>query len=83
MGDEADRHFYTDPDLSICEAGAGCIDPQTVRRMRAQEILDPSLTDLELGRVLGCVVTDPKAWLNPDSVEPEALDRILQESSFV
>jgi 50S ribosomal protein L16 3-hydroxylase len=61
-------HFYTDPDLKRCEATPGQISPETLARVRNQGLLDDRLTDAALARVIGCVVTDPKAWLTPDSV---------------
>ncbi|MDG2376580.1 MAG: cupin domain-containing protein [Woeseiaceae bacterium] len=55
--------FYTDADLSSKEAGAGRIDVQTIHRIREQGLLVSSLTDVEVGRIVGSVATDPKAWL--------------------
>ena len=70
-----DPVFYTDADLSVNESLAGCIHPQAVRRIREQGLLPDTLTDFETARILGCTVTDPKAWLMP---EPPPADEIIQ-----
>ena len=64
--------FYSDTDLTPKEAGAGRIDVQTIHRIRDQGLSSSSLTDAEIGRILGCVATDPKAWLVPVAPGPNA-----------
>lgn len=73
-----DQVFYSDPDLSGFEARPGRIAPQTIQRIRDQCILDSSLTDVEIARVFGCVVTDPKAWLDPEAMDKPDLYRLLE-----
>jgi 50S ribosomal protein L16 3-hydroxylase len=63
--------FYADPDLSVDEATYGQISQQSIRRIREQALLDESLSDMDIARILGSVVTDPKAWLLPDAADPE------------
>ena len=75
--------FYRDPDLSGSESGPGQIAAQTIRRIRDQRILDASLTDDEIARVFGCVVTDPKAWLDPEAMERSDLLRLLETTDEV
>jgi 50S ribosomal protein L16 3-hydroxylase len=78
-----DQVFYTDPDLLPTESPPGGIHPATLRRIREQHILEASLSDIDLARILGCVVTDPKAWLDPEPVAGEDLLRTLQESGDI
>lgn len=66
-GDEDSLTFYTDPNLTSQEAGPGRIDVQTIQRIREQALSSSSLTDIEIGQILGCVATDPKGWLVPDA----------------
>jgi 50S ribosomal protein L16 3-hydroxylase len=70
--------FYSDPDLQITEARRGQIMIEAVRRIRKQKLLDDSLSDEVLMIVLGSVVTDPKAWLDPDQATLEEIEKILQ-----
>lgn len=67
--------FYADPDLCAAEAQAGCISAEAVARVRSQGLLDVSLTDAAMARVLGCVVTDPKAWLMPEALEAPSIEQ--------
>jgi 50S ribosomal protein L16 3-hydroxylase len=63
-----DRLFYADPDLTTAEADPGRISEQAVRRLKAQSLVHDSLPDIDVATVLGCAVTDPKAWLAPEAV---------------
>lgn len=75
--------FYTDTDLTTREAGAGRIDVQAIHRIRDQGLSSSSLTDAEIGRILGCVATDPKAWLVPVAPSPnEFLDAVGTHSTI-
>ena len=69
--------LYSDPDLSVTEALSGCIDANTLRRIREQRLLDASLGDVELARIVGCAVSDPKAWLMPEPIDEDTFDRVL------
>jgi 50S ribosomal protein L16 3-hydroxylase len=81
--DTEDPMFYADPDLAVTESGPGRIDPRTLERIRAQKLLDERLADGELARVFGSVVTDPKAWLEPESMTMREFDERLQHSGAV
>ncbi len=63
--------FYEDPDLRPDEAQSGFISDAAVRR--AKNILQDlvSLDDRAIATVLGCVVTDPKAWLEPETMSDD------------
>jgi 50S ribosomal protein L16 3-hydroxylase len=63
--------FYEDPDLSVDEAGPGFISDAAIRRARIllQDVV--SLDDRAIATVLGCVVTDPKAWLEPERMSDD------------
>ena len=63
-----DRLFYADPDLTAAEADPGRISEQAVTRLKAQSLVHDSLVHMDVATVLGCAVTDPKAWLAPESV---------------
>ena len=69
--------FYSDPDLQLLEANDGLIGPDAVRRIREQHLLDESLDDLRIVTVLGSVVTDPKAWLDPDAATEADVEDVL------
>jgi 50S ribosomal protein L16 3-hydroxylase len=75
--------FYTDADLQASEAAEGKISHESMRRLREQKLLDESLSDEELATVLGSVVTDPKAWLDPDAVPEESIDKILRADDII
>ncbi len=70
--------FYSDADLQVCEARGGQISIDAVRRMRKQNLLHESLSDEQLMTVLGSVVTDPKAWLDPDAATGEETAEVLR-----
>jgi 50S ribosomal protein L16 3-hydroxylase len=76
-----EARFYVDDDLQQDESRYGRISIQTVKRLRAQNLLDASLSDEQLVRVFGAAVTDPKAWLDPDSPEKEDVQNFLREPS--
>ena len=73
--------FYCDTDLEVGEAICGCIDQQTVRRVREQGLLDECLTNEDIALVFGSVVTDPKAWLSPEPADANVLDGIIQSKA--
>ncbi|HZW58751.1 MAG TPA: cupin domain-containing protein [Woeseiaceae bacterium] len=62
----APQRFYRDADLNAGEAEAGRISTRALARARACLAADDGLSDDELARVLVAVVTDPKAWLEPE-----------------
>ena len=63
-----DRLFYADPDLTAGEAEPGRISEQVIARLRAQSLVDAALTEADVATILGCAVTDPKAWLAPEPI---------------
>jgi 50S ribosomal protein L16 3-hydroxylase len=69
--------FYEDPDLGPDEASPGLIHPRAVSRLREQSLIANVVDARELATVLGCTVTDPKAWLAPDSIEGPDATRML------
>lgn len=70
--------FYCDADLKACEATGGGISTASLQRLREQRLMDESLDDEQLITVLGSVVTDPKAWLDPDRPSTENVEKLLQ-----
>lgn len=74
--------FYEDPDLLVDEAVPGLISDASIRRTK--EILCNSFTidesppdDLQVAMALGATVTDPKAWLAPESVSVDEAKAIV------
>ena len=72
--------FYEDPDLAPAETEPGRIASQAVSRLRAQSLVDDSLTDGEVATILGCTVTDPKAWLAPEAVTGRDASAAISDS---
>jgi 50S ribosomal protein L16 3-hydroxylase len=64
----SERLFYEDPDLAPGEAAPGRIGAQAISRLKTQSLVDDSLADGDVAMILGCTVTDPKAWLAPEAV---------------
>jgi 50S ribosomal protein L16 3-hydroxylase len=64
--------FYADPALRDNESQHGRISQQAVERCRKLTTGSVAVTDKALATALGCVVTDLKAWLAPES--PERVD---------
>ena len=76
-GDVPDEAFYEDDDLIAHEAEPGEINARALQRVANQRLLDGISAPVDLARVLGCVATDPKAWLMPEPIPPNATpDRI-------
>jgi len=73
--------FYTDADLQSCEALDGGISIASLHRLKKQNLLERTLSDEQLASVLGSVVTDPKAWLDPDRPSAEDVEKLLQKKT--
>lgn len=58
--------FYEDPDLDIAESGPGSISNRSLARARRRFDAEGRFNDDELARIFGSLVTDPKAWLEPE-----------------
>jgi 50S ribosomal protein L16 3-hydroxylase len=69
--------FYRDPDLGTDESLPGQISTQAVSRCRQLVEIGTSIDERMLAITLGCVVTDLKAWLAPDTPSASELDDIL------
>lgn len=78
--DSPEPVLYSDPDLAASESACGCIDAVTLRRLREQRLLDASLDDVELARIVGCAVTDPKAWLMPEPLDNDGVHALLESA---
>jgi 50S ribosomal protein L16 3-hydroxylase len=78
--------FYGDPDLTVPEAAPGLVSDAAIRRARKLLPENVSLDDLQVATALGSVVTDPKAWLEPESTEKteiaSTISRIRQPGSL-
>ena len=80
---EYDETFYTDVDLTADEAIPGCIAVETIRRLRKQSLLSDKLSEVELARIFGCVVTDPKAWLLPEPVRESSITARIENHGAI
>lgn len=69
--------FYSDPDLASDEAAPGCISKTAIARTRRW--LGTDLDESELTRAFGAVVTDPKAWLAPDSADEDIIAQFAED----
>jgi 50S ribosomal protein L16 3-hydroxylase len=69
--------FYRDPDLQVSEVDDGRISADSIRRIREQHLLDDSLSDRDMLTILGSVITDPKAWLDPDAATATEVEAVL------
>lgn len=76
--DRSSLTFYADSDLQPGEADNGQISVASARRAKEQKLLDEARSDEELMLVLGSVVTDPKAWLDPDQPSAGDVEAVLQ-----
>jgi len=78
-----DRVLYKDPDLDVAESGPGRVDVRTIERVRDQRLLDERLSDGEIARIFGSVVTDPKAWLEPEPMRMPEFEEQLRRAGFI
>ncbi len=70
--------FYEDPDLTIDEAQPGLISNAAVRRaQRLMRDVGISLDEKTVARILGCVATDPKAWLAPETLTSDEANQLM------
>ena len=78
LSDEADQDvFYADPDLDVVEAIPQGIHTSAIDRIRRQNLVDVDLSDIEIATTLGCTVTDPKAWLEPEPLDESTARSLL------
>lgn len=68
---------YGDADLLSTESEPGLISPLALQRGR-QMLQDlANMSDVDFARIFGGMVTDPKAWLAPATLEQNELDLAL------
>lgn len=60
--------FYEDPDLSADEVRPGLISQRALERARACFGIAAKVTPGQLAASFGVLVTDPKAWLTPETI---------------
>jgi 50S ribosomal protein L16 3-hydroxylase len=75
------QRFYQDPDLSSEESTPGCISAAAIARTQHQHLLPGTLSNDQVAVVLGCVVTDPKAWLEPERLSKNTARQWLDQMS--
>ncbi|MCH7855067.1 MAG: hypothetical protein IIB76_12150 [Proteobacteria bacterium] len=66
---DAENVFYQDPDLTLAEAVPGLITDRAVERAGAALGKDHAVTETRLATALGIIVTEPKPWLRPASMD--------------
>jgi 50S ribosomal protein L16 3-hydroxylase len=78
-GDNDSRIFYQDPDLDATESVPGLIAESSLQR--AQQCFDSArqFSLDEFTEIFGSMVTDPKAWLEPEQHDHRAVQRILRQ----
>lgn len=70
--------FYTDRDLDGEESSAGRISPSSIKRCRQLLRNSVAVSDAALATTLGCVVTDLKAWMVPETPSDKELADLQQ-----
>ena len=71
--------FYADPDLEAHEAAPGLISDAAIGRTRKLLPAEIALDDRQIGMLLGSVVTDPKAWLEPEGVASDEIAATIRK----
>lgn len=69
--------FYSDPDLDQMESSPGQISPKSIDRCRVLASESTQTENRQLAITLGCVATDLKAWLSPDSPSADEISAFL------
>lgn len=77
----ANRIFYQDPDLDLNESAPGLIAAASLLRARRQFDVDTRFNDDGFARIFGSLLTDPKAWLEPERPDEEELRNIDEQLS--
>lgn len=78
-----ESRFYCDPDLRVTEAEPGLISSQALERARSYFAAAANLGDEDFARAFGCVVTDVKAWLAPETLGTAELEAFLKSPSGI
>ena len=72
-----DDVFYTDLDHAVTESEPGLISARSLERARQAFSTGSSITDEEIARAFGSVVTDVKAWLAPEEPSQRRIQQFL------
>jgi len=78
---EVPQQFFRDPDRELSEAVPGLVSPEDIGRARAAFPQASALDDAQFVCVLGCVATDPKAWLAPDTPDEAEQHALLRRAT--
>ncbi len=76
--DRSEELFYEDPDLSEGEAEPGLISERAMQRALRCFNNPAKLDDADFATVFGCVVSDVKAWLAPESPGKSDIEAFLK-----
>lgn len=71
------RLFYEDPDLTPDEALPGLISDAAVRRATRKLRDFTAADDYRIAMILGCVVTEPKTWLAPETLSVDEASQLI------
>jgi 50S ribosomal protein L16 3-hydroxylase len=75
------RVFYEDTDLDVAESGPGLISSRSLARARRRFDAVRRFDDEEFANIFGSLVTDPKAWLEPERPDDSELSEIVKHLS--
>ncbi|MEQ9561302.1 MAG: hypothetical protein RLN69_02185, partial [Woeseiaceae bacterium] len=73
---DGNKVFYTDPDLDASESLPGSIAERSLQRARQRFDSACQFSFDEFTEIFGSMVTDPKAWLEPEQLGKPAVRRI-------
>ncbi len=79
--DAGDDVFYCDADLAVTEAQPGLISERAIKRARRCFANVASLSDADIARAFGSVVTDLKAWLAPEAPSATEAEQFIATES--
>jgi len=71
--------FYEDSDLEAHEAVPGLISNAAIGRCKKLLPAEINLDDRQIAMLLGSVVTDPKAWLEPERIARDEIAATLRQ----
>lgn len=78
---DSEQLYYADPDLEVGEADPGRISRRAIRRARRCFSSAIDLEEDDFAIVFGCVVTEVKPWLAPETPSESEVDEFLHSGN--